>query len=688
MLPSVSCTPSAGGDPPSSERQGEYSQAPKTALALPQDEGDGSDGSGSEDSGSDDGEALAPDGARALEKELAQRQRPPRSVVDELCGEATTDEGTALDFGDVTKLLLEMLDAADAPASAAAEGASGSESAQGESEAERALSSREQLLAAVRARLFDAQGEALIEVGPISPDRVNACFCALRLLCESEIGGHSQLVLVREAGKTKDKRPRVRLDVLIRLPPSELRHLNLRVAVIGNVDAGKSTLVGVLVGGSLDNGRGSARLRVLKHRHEAETGRTSSIAEDQHIGFDQEGRVVNSQHPAGAHALGGGGGGGTGGASLFGPPPAAEAIAAAGTPGGGMRAVNWQEVVSRSSKVVSFIDLAGHEKYLKTTMFGMTAHDPDYGMVVVGANHGVTRMTKEHLGVAIALHVPVLIVVTKVDLAPENILKETMQQLHRLLRVPGARKRPYQVRGMDDVVVASRAFRDGFVAPIFTISNVTGQDMDLLQTFINLMPARKRWAQRSDGAVEFLIDQFFNVPGIGTVVAGTLVSGVVTVGQTLQLGPDYTGAFKPVLIKSIHCMRTSCQKLLTGQSGAFLMRSLKRKIIIVCFRSTCVRWGCVRAWSCSARVPSQGPRGASAATCWCSTPPPQCAATTNPYSTAETCGRALASCAWTERCCARGRRPRSTSSSSSAPSSSRWARASSSARCFKIQLLL
>ncbi|KAJ1623460.1 hypothetical protein T492DRAFT_883556 [Pavlovales sp. CCMP2436] len=53
---------------------------------------------------------------------------------------------------------------------------------------------------------------------------------------------------------------------------------------------------------------------------------------------------------------------------------------------------------------------------------------------------------------------------------------------------------------------------------------MTGQDMDLLQ----------RWAQRSDGAVEFLIDQFFNVPGIGTVVAGTLVSGVVTVGQTLQ----------------------------------------------------------------------------------------------------------------------------------------------------------
>jgi GTPase len=38
--------------------------------------------------------------------------------------------------------------------------------------------------------------------------------------------------------------------------------IEVRVAVVGNVDAGKSTLLGVLTHGELDNGRGHARLKV------------------------------------------------------------------------------------------------------------------------------------------------------------------------------------------------------------------------------------------------------------------------------------------------------------------------------------------------------------------------------------------------------------------------------------------
>ncbi len=50
------------------------------------------------------------------------------------------------------------------------------------------------------------------------------------------------------------------------------------------MDAGKSTLVAVLSQGArgrpgLDDGRGAARLAVLRHKHEIETGRTSSICQ-------------------------------------------------------------------------------------------------------------------------------------------------------------------------------------------------------------------------------------------------------------------------------------------------------------------------------------------------------------------------------------------------------------------------
>lgn len=66
-------------------------------------------------------------------------------------------------------------------------------------------------------------------------------------------------------------------------------------AVAGSVDAGKSSLVGVLTHGMdgrplLDNGSGSARMNVFQHKHEIETGRTSSLSQ-QMLGYDEQGKL-------------------------------------------------------------------------------------------------------------------------------------------------------------------------------------------------------------------------------------------------------------------------------------------------------------------------------------------------------------------------------------------------------------
>ena len=51
------------------------------------------------------------------------------------------------------------------------------------------------------------------------------------------------------------------------------------MALLGDEDSGKSTLIGVLFTGSLDNGAGMKRLEVCRHVHEIEHGRTSSISQ-------------------------------------------------------------------------------------------------------------------------------------------------------------------------------------------------------------------------------------------------------------------------------------------------------------------------------------------------------------------------------------------------------------------------
>lgn len=65
--------------------------------------------------------------------------------------------------------------------------------------------------------------------------------------------------------------------------------MEVRVAVVGNVDAGKSTTLGVLTRGGLDDGRGKARVALFRHPHEVETGRTSSVG--------GEASTLSTSHP-------------------------------------------------------------------------------------------------------------------------------------------------------------------------------------------------------------------------------------------------------------------------------------------------------------------------------------------------------------------------------------------------------
>lgn len=62
------------------------------------------------------------------------------------------------------------------------------------------------------------------------------------------------------------------------------------------VDAGKSTMLGVLVKGDLDDGRGKARVNLFRHKHEIESGRTSSVGMEI-MGFDSKSEVVVSNVP-------------------------------------------------------------------------------------------------------------------------------------------------------------------------------------------------------------------------------------------------------------------------------------------------------------------------------------------------------------------------------------------------------
>jgi elongation factor 1-alpha len=309
---------------------------------------------------------------------------------------------------------------------------------------------------------------------------------------------------------------------------------HIRVSVVGNVDAGKSTLIGTLTSSSLDNGKGSNRAKIAKHHHEAETGRTSSITSHL-MGFDKNGDVITSRY---------------------------------GDAG----------IARKAQRVVSLMDLAGHEKYLKTTIAGLSRGMADYALVLVNAAQPPTRMTMHHLGLCTACGIPVIIMITKVDTCPEKVLRSTKQLTHDKLREVG--KRPYSVRSDRDIETVKDKMHT--LAPVVEASCVTGGGLDLICKLLVALPKRRQHHKKIERPFEFMVEDYFNVTGIGIIASGFVNTGEWRKGDALHIGPFKDGTYVKTAVKTVHVARTEVDHVWAGHDVCFALSLTKsqRKMLI------------------------------------------------------------------------------------------------------------
>ncbi|PWC35962.1 selenocysteine-specific translation elongation factor [Azospirillum sp. TSO35-2] len=162
---------------------------------------------------------------------------------------------------------------------------------------------------------------------------------------------------------------------------------------------------------------------------------------------------------------------------------------------------------------LAFIDMPGHERFVRTMIAGATGIDA--ALLVVAANEGIKPQTEEHLAIARLIGVRRgVVAISKCDLVSEAQAAATARAVRRLL---------------DGTPLQG--------APVIHTSTATGAGMDGLAGALDGLFAGG--AERPDlGCFHLPVDRAFAVPGFGPVVTGTLRRGSLHVGDTVELWPS------------------------------------------------------------------------------------------------------------------------------------------------------
>lgn len=203
--------------------------------------------------------------------------------------------------------------------------------------------------------------------------------------------------------------------------------LDLRILIIGGYQVGKTSLLGVLSSGKLDNGTGIARMSVMNHKHEVLTGVTSSISYV-NIFFNSEGDIIEKDNRSNFNT--------------------------------------WEDIIEYSSKIITFIDIGGHKKYKKTLIHGCLSTFPDYSMIVL--NILDEDSVRDNINLAFAIQTKFFIVITHLDKVKSN--QEIFEFIKKVINILSDNDDyiPITIRDIEDCVFLSSFVQENII-PIFAV---------------------------------------------------------------------------------------------------------------------------------------------------------------------------------------------------------------------------
>jgi GTPase len=362
------------------------------------------------------------------------------------------------------------------------------------------------------------------------------------------------------AGSNTDGKDGTTTSVPLALPAhGSSRTPQLRVTLTGPTTSGKSSLLGTLSTGTLDNGRGKSRLSLFKHRHEVVSGVTSSIAQEI-IGYKDHNIMNFSQ----------------------------------------VNIESWTDIHDRSEdgRLAFVLDSGGHPRYRRTVLRGLMNWAPHWSILCIAADDADSASTgsghppspgsvgeptpyvdlvSAHLTLSLKLEVPMVVVITKLDLASKVGLQKTVGKV--LTAIKEAKRTPkiiqpdqkqhdqlqqipsgdiIKARAVVDGILASQGLTD--IVPIILTSAVKGTGIGVIHALLESLPLPPTPTAGDFVGMAlnpeqprslFHVDDTFSLPSSyaslagdsrkyldeGVVVSGYLRFGDLSVGDRIVVGP-------------------------------------------------------------------------------------------------------------------------------------------------------
>ena len=329
-----------------------------------------------------------------------------------------------------------------------------------------------------------------------------------------------------------------------------LNKIEITLGVLGLEGTGKSTIIGVLINGVLDDGKGLARQNVLRHKHEIFSGKTSSFSH-QILGFDEEGNINNY---------------------------------------GDLLRPSKSQIVSKSTKIINFYDMAGGNKtFNRTTLPTLSNEYLDYLLFVISAKENITRKTENYLSFMYNVDVPVITIINKIDLISEEELKqfvkkykETIKKLNSELNL---QKIPKIIKNDEDVELFSRSMDEKEILVTFLVSTLKWEGgLTLFKNFLRSLPKvngiiynndnlKQRQKELELEKMEFDIHEIIHKE-TNAILIGIVSSGKLRSNSKCYLGPDSNGNFKIVEVCNIFCKKVAVSYSYKGQYCSVCIKSL------------------------------------------------------------------------------------------------------------------